>query len=210
MEAVRAFLFDPSGLVSLAGAVLPYIHERYREKYERMRLPQGKEGALAGGLLLAEFAGAGPKSDLHVSEQGKPFLPEGPFFSLSHCDARVLLAVCDSMPVGADLERIGRADARILRRVSPLDPENMSNRERTEEWTRVEALLKLQGTGFYSDPKTFDRTELFFVSGTAGEVCFTVAAREPFELELLETEFIPDDREFRIKRKSIIRKDPET
>ena len=74
----------------------------------------------------------------------------------------------------------------------------------------MEASLKLQGTGFYADPKVLDRTKLYFLSGRAGEHVFTVAAEKPFELELLETEFIPEDREFRIKQKSIIRKDPET
>ena len=210
MEAVRAYWMDPSDLASLAGAVLPRIHERYRVKFEKLRLPQGKEGALAAGLLLAEFAGAGPESDLRVSGQGKPFLSRGPFFSLSHSDAAVLLAVSESMPLGADLERPGRADARILRRVSALDPDGMSDRERTEEWTRVEASLKLQGTGFYADPKAVDRTKVFFVSGEAGEHLFTVAAEKSFELELFETEFVPEDRELRIKQKSIIRKDPET
>ena len=210
MESVRAYWMDPSGLLSFSPALLPRIHERYREKFGTLRLTQGKEGALAAGLLLAEFAGACPESDLRTGDWGKPYLPAGPFFSLSHSDARTFLAVSAAMPVGADLERPGRADTRILRKVSLLDAEGMTDRERTEEWTRVEASLKLQGTGFHADPKSVDRTKLFFLSGEAGGHIFTVAAEPPFTLELYETGFDPADGAIRIKQKTIIRKDPET
>ncbi len=210
MESVRAYWMDPSGLLSVSAELLPRIHERYREKFGKLHLTQGKEGALAAGLLLAEFVGAGPGSDLRTGEQGKPYLAEGPFFSLSHSDSYVFLAVSGEMPVGADLERPGRADARTLKKVSLMDAEHMTDRERTEEWTRVEASLKLQGTGFYADPKAVDRTGLVFISGDAGEHIFTVAAEKLFSLELFETGFDPADREIRIKQKTIIRKDPET
>ena len=210
MEAVRAYLIDTDGLDSRAELLLPRIHARYRERYRERKLPRLKNGALGAGFLLHAFAGIGPEDDLLLTEQGRPFCPGKAFFSLSHSDGFVLLACSDRLPVGADIERVGRADARTLRKVSDLPGEKMSPPEITQVWTRVEAALKQQGTGFYADPKLLDFSALSFAETVFQDHCIAVAAAGAFTLELSLAEFAPGCGDLQYTVKTICRKDSET
>lgn len=92
----------------------------------------------------------------HVFERGrhgKPFLPDGPEFSLSHSGGVALVAVCDHGPVGVDIEQLRdmtlSADWRrkypALARFDS-GPANESDKERFfRAWTRLEASCKRQG-----------------------------------------------------------------
>lgn len=67
-------------------------------------------------------------------QQGKPALPGGPDFSISHCEGRVACAVSASSIVGLDVEHESLV------------------RERTwlQRWTATEAVLKAAGIGLRS------------------------------------------------------------
>ncbi len=209
MEVIHAFLIDSSGFFPCYEELLPLITVRYREKFEKLKLPLPRMEALAAGWLLREFAGIGAEDELSVSEQGKPYRKGKPFFNLSHSDGLVLLACADSFPVGADVERIGRANARILRKVSNLDPTGLSDRELTVEWTRVEASLKRQGTGFFSDPKSIDRSSVHFSVAEVRDHIVTVAFEQPFILELELLELVPGCNGQNYMINNIVRKESE-
>ena len=93
------------------------------------------------------------------SNKGKPTLAGHPdvYFSLSHTDNAVLVAVADT-PVGADIQAFRKPSERLLSRVC-------SNEERraleglddqgkalafAQIWTRKEAFLKMKGQGIRS------------------------------------------------------------
>jgi 4'-phosphopantetheinyl transferase len=105
---------------------------------------------------LAEIVGADP-ADLRfeLEPAGKPRLPEGPHFSLSHSGDWAVLAVCAAAPVGADIEEVRPELA-----APPSAERWFSERERAqlatlagadrtrrffELWTFKEAYLKAKG-----------------------------------------------------------------
>jgi 4'-phosphopantetheinyl transferase len=88
---------------------------------------------------------------------GKPFLPGGPHFNVSHSGELALLAVSDSGPVGVDLEgprdfsNAGGIARRIcspreLARVTGLDGEALAT-ALLALWVRKEAVAKAHGDG---------------------------------------------------------------
>lgn len=83
---------------SCLGAVSPYR----REKTLRLKNDDDKRRSLGAELLLKKSAGSCGYS---LTENGKPYFPDGPCFSLAHCGDYALCAVSDH-PVGADIELV--------------------------------------------------------------------------------------------------------
>lgn len=143
-------------------AALARLSPGRRERVLRCRDGQTAAGLAAAGLLLAEYVTPHGETLLRTAE-GKPYLPAGPEFSLSHGGALAALLVSD-VPCGVDVERIGRAaSARV--RVRVLRPEEAaSGRAFAWLWTRKEAVMKLDGRGLGLDPQRFSvlgaRTQL--------------------------------------------------
>jgi phosphopantetheinyl transferase len=94
-------------------------------------------------------------AEIQRSADGKPFLPGGPHFNLSHSGDLALVAVCADAPVGVDLEA-----ARVLRNREGLARRMCSERELeflagAEDanaallrlWVRKEAVAKAEGGG---------------------------------------------------------------
>ena len=112
--------------------------------------------SLAGGVLLRRFLGDAP---LSYGPHGKPFLPGGPGFSLSHGGELAVLAL-DGGEVGVDVEsarrpwrtrtaeRMFRPEERAALR--PGDGEGFFTL-----WTRKEAVLKCCGEGLRLSPASF-------------------------------------------------------
>ena len=62
------------------------------------------------------------EEDIRIAPNGKPYLPDGPHFNISHSGGMVLLAVCLDSPVGCDVEPANRAvknEAAIRRKLFP-------------------------------------------------------------------------------------------
>jgi 4'-phosphopantetheinyl transferase len=96
------------------------------------------------------------------SAQGKPLLRGGPFFSLSHCPHFALVAVCDQVDVGVDIECVHRfSDPTLERHTLHVDELALLKAEQTRAertlsvaatWTRKEACLKAVGVGLGTSP----------------------------------------------------------
>ena len=164
MTEIRAFITDSDLLSADSEQILGTISIRYERRYLESKTERQKSGALAAALLLKSFAGIGREYGMECNEHGKPYVPGKPHFSLSHSDELTVLAVSETMPVGIDIEQIGRVTPRVIRKVSSIDMSSVSELDLAREWTRVEAALKLKGTGFYADPLKLDKETLFFTS----------------------------------------------
>lgn len=112
---------------------LPYAR---RLELERRR-PELRRPSLLGIALLGEGVRRlrGSPLDplrLRFTADGKPYLDEGPCFSISHSATRVAVAIGEADELGLDIEELrpGRLD-----------------RERLERWTATEATLKACGVG---------------------------------------------------------------
>lgn len=159
--------WDPA-LAALLGAAESRRAQAFRRPTDR-RDYEASHAALR--LVLARSVGGDPRElrfgraacPLCGGPHGKPVLlePNPPRFSLSHTEGAALIAVSER-DVGADVERIGRAEG-IDSMVHPLEAEELrlaagDAREAaaTRLWTRKEAYLKGLGTGIAGAGMTED------------------------------------------------------
>ena len=164
MTQIHAYVTDFGCFPENDRLIFHGINMRYERRYKEAKTGHQKSGALAASLLLQCFAGIGPEEKILCNEYGKPYVPGKPFFSISHSDGLTVLAVSHEGHVGIDIERIDRVTPRIIQKVSHFDTAAASQTELAREWTRVEAALKLKGTGFYSDPLKMEEAGIFYSS----------------------------------------------
>lgn len=133
---------------------LALLPEERREKALRIRREEARLRSIGAGLLLRA---AGIEPPFAYGEHGKPYIPGGPHFSLTHSGMLAALAVCDAS-VGLDIEKIApvrRAAARAFtieeRQYMEIDPE----RRFAYLWTRKEAALKCTGAGLSQPMNAF-------------------------------------------------------
>jgi phosphopantetheinyl transferase len=129
-------------------AVLPEALDAARAEWLLARLPYARRleleqrdaaartaSLLATELVLAAVArlrGEPPDiSRLRFPQQRKPYLEDGPCFSVSHSGKRVVVAASDRCDVGIDVEDTG----------GPTGPAEL------DRWTAIEATLKATGCG---------------------------------------------------------------
>ena len=115
---------------------------------------------IASGILLHKFLGITNETQLKKNAYGKPFLVNGlPYFNLSRSVDCAILAVAD-YPIGVDIEPKHNPPAYeyTARKVFTYDELRWLDLNKTPErflilWTRKEAVLKLDGRGFYRNPQ---------------------------------------------------------
>lgn len=126
----------PAGLSPLL-ARLPYAKRLELEG----RGPEARCASLAGIALALRgrtgmLSGRADPSLLSFPAGGKPCLPGGPSFSVSHSGSRVGVALCCDCEIGFDLEQFGAQAG-----------EPAARRSRLARWTATEAVLKAAGRG---------------------------------------------------------------
>lgn len=139
---------------------LEWLSEEERERHARFVFEQDRQSYLAAHAML-RLALGGYRGPFAVGAHGKPFLEEGPEFSLSHTRGAAAVALSASMPVGVDVENVERSNdwRNLLRRVlSP--PEIAALRVLAEAeqqprfyefWTLKEAWSKALALGLHAD-----------------------------------------------------------
>ena len=141
-------------------AMLPQVSQQRREQALRFRHVFGRFCCLKSWLMLRDTieqhsCGSLSEADhsiiFHYSENGKPFLENGSFFSISHCKEAIAVAL-DDQPIGIDIESIRNVDQDLILRTMNEEEQKQihSNRDFTRLWTQKEAILKMEGTGISS------------------------------------------------------------
>ena len=100
----------------------------------------------AGRRLLCRALGR-DASHILLRENGKPYLPDGPFFSVSHSDGLILLAVSALGEIGCDVESLSRPlrnEQAIREKIAQPGDENIPL---LTLWVRKEAIFKAGGAG---------------------------------------------------------------
>ncbi len=116
------------------------------------------DGRTVSWRLLEKILGVSSISQLSFGDHGKPYLKDGPYFSISDEDGLTVLAVCDK-EIGADLHQIGVMDEAVVRRYfTSQEYEDYMAVPDDEKplifgymWSRTEASLKCIGTGLDLD-----------------------------------------------------------
>ena len=152
---MNVYVLDIAPLRGREREALALLSEERREKALRICREEARLRSIGAGLLLREAGIAPPFS---YGEHGKPYIPGGVHFSLTHSGELCALAVCEETPVGLDAEVIApvrRAAARALtseeRDFMEADPE----RRFAYLWTRKEAVLKCTGAGLSQPMNAF-------------------------------------------------------
>ncbi|WP_296370722.1 4'-phosphopantetheinyl transferase superfamily protein [Pseudonocardia sp.] len=146
--------------------LLPLLDDHEQDRLQRFRRPADTARYLAAHaltrLVLAELLGASPSGLVFDrtcrcgQPHGKPTLPGGPHFSLTHAGELVGLAVHAGGPVGLDVEQVrAMKDLPSMARhvCSPAELQAAGPPAPAEffrAWTRKEALLKATGEGLSS------------------------------------------------------------
>ena len=133
--------------------MLALVSPQRREQALRYKHTLGRFCCLKSWLMLQkELSTIGYQlSDFSYNEHGKPYMPIGPYFSLSHCKQGIAVAVSDQ-PVGVDIEGIRHAEQDLIERTMNREEQARicSDRDFTRLWTQKEAVLKAEGTGIES------------------------------------------------------------
>ena len=147
--------------------MLPLVSGQRREQAMRYKHTLGQFCCLKSWIMLSKQVlpptrprrnPSEPLSEwqkMEYNEYGKPFLPDGPFFSISHCKAGIAV-VTDEKPVGIDIESIRHAEEDLIRRtMNEAEQQQIRTAENpdrvfTRLWTQKEAIVKAQGTGICS------------------------------------------------------------
>lgn len=116
--------------------------------------------------ILATYTGADPAGlPLREGPHGKPIVPGGPGFNLSHAAGRAALAICQdpALPLGVDIEGARTIEPGVADRA--FAPEERAALAKTPPdawhgaffrgWTRKEALVKATGEGLTADLTSF-------------------------------------------------------
>lgn len=116
---------------------------------DKGQIAQKQKESLAGRFLLQQklLQENHPISTIQIHEDGKPYLPQGPHFSISHTQKFAAVAVSKSLEVGIDLEENHRKVAKIAPRfLSKSELEFFaSEKDQLLAWCMKEAIYKAHG-----------------------------------------------------------------
>ena len=147
------------GTDSISQSDVESVRRLFPTRYARaLRCVNRRDGLqiIAAGVLLNKTLGL-DESMIRLEPNGRPFVPGGPFISISHSFERCVLAHSEE-PVGVDIEKLdaGNLDiADTVMTVPELEWLSSSPLERFHIlWTRKESVYKAIGGVF--EPKSID------------------------------------------------------
>ena len=113
-------------------------------------------GECMAKTMLAELSGV-PIDEIRIlrTEKGKPYAEGLPYFSITHTENYVAVAV-SRHPIGIDMERLRPADPRLAERIGA-DPTHFF-----EEWTAKEAHYKIYGDPNFKNINYADLSPMHF------------------------------------------------
>lgn len=169
---VRLAPLDGAAGDALEARGLALLDEAERERVSRYRhTPSRRAFIVARGVLRTLLSELAPSTApeawrFETGERGKPIVPGGPSFNLSHTDGLVVVAASTaSVNLGVDVEAIDRSsdlDKLAQRYFSPFEARAWMRRPHDERrdrffdlWTLKESYMKATGLGFALGLSTF-------------------------------------------------------
>lgn len=155
---MKTYIFDINRIPDLQGKEL--LTAERQSRMERYLRKADKARCLAAGLLLRYAFGEEDASRITADSFGKPYLPEGPFFNLSHSGNKVVLLVSDR-PSGIDIEEILPWSEAVAKRVFTQRERQWLEAQSGDAafyrlWTAKESIMKALGLGFRLPPESFE------------------------------------------------------
>lgn len=168
-ERMKVAIFDrmEECTDSAVEKMLPLVSDQRREQALRYRHTLGRFCCLKSWIMWREqlITCLKPAENLQknltgnwtwkYNGHGKPYLPSGPYFSISHCKAAIAVAV-DEKPIGIDVESIRHADPDLIARTMNEEEQRQIHEAKERDrafirlWTQKEAVVKAEGIGIVS------------------------------------------------------------
>lgn len=152
---MKLYIAKSSDFESMDGA--EHLSAERKARLEKYNMPEDKQRCLAAGLLLHHVF-ASRVEEIAYGEKGKPYFPDGPYFSISHSGDYVILGVSE-LPIGVDIEKLGQYKEKLVRHCCTseeilwLDTQDKSEFYRL--WTGKESIMKALGMGLAMSPASF-------------------------------------------------------
>lgn len=182
MLFMEVYVLDLAPLSARLDEALARLSPERRAKSARVRIHAARVRSVGAGLLLGRFF---PGREVRVSARGKPYVPGGREFSLSHSGALAVIALGDGARVGVDAERDRAVSEALRRRVLSPEEHTLGAEAFFLLWTRKEAALKCLGAGVdrslagldvRADTLSLDGRTLFLHTARWGEYTLSAAA----------------------------------
>ena len=125
--------------------VVSCVDKSRKEKAERFVDEKDQLLSLGAAYLMKKYL---PKGEIKIMDTCKPYLPNGPFFNVSHSGEYVVFASSNSSEVGIDIERIDENKLDGIRYV--LDEEEKKINDSGvlfQIWSNKESLIKCSSNG---------------------------------------------------------------
>lgn len=152
---MKLYIAKCSDFAGLEGAEL--LDPQRRERLEKYNKAEDKQRCLAAGLLLRCALGD-MAAQIIYGEKGKPCLPNGPHFNLSHSGDYAVLGMSEH-ELGVDIEKIGGYKDKVARRSCTAEElawlEAQDKAEFYRLWTAKESIMKATGLGLSMAPGSF-------------------------------------------------------
>lgn len=112
----------------------------------------------------------GTEKEVLYTEEGAPYLPHGPFISISHTDGYAAVIASEEAPVGIDIERRGNRVQKVV-----------------SHFLRPEEIAVLEMSMVNSQSSTVDSELLLHLAWSAKETAFKILGKAYYDLQNLTT-----------------------
>lgn len=145
MDDVIIYIIHTSLVESHLSYIASFISEKRKQKASKIINENDRLLSIGAGYLLKKYL---PDGDILISQSGKPYLVDGPFFNISHSGEYALLAVHSTREVGVDIERIDIKKIDAIRYVLSVEEKSVTDVNTLFRiWSNKESLVKCQSTG---------------------------------------------------------------
>ena len=145
MNEVNVYILHTSLVKKHFSFVENFVYPTRREKALRYVNEKDQLLSFGAGYLIKKYL---PNEEILLTESGKPYLKDGPFFNVSHSGEYVVLAIHPSLDVGIDIERIASSKVEGIKFVLSEDEQKISDVNTLFRiWTNKESLTKCISSG---------------------------------------------------------------
>lgn len=170
MDKINIHILHISQVKKHFSFVSSFVDEKRKEKAEKYVNEKDRLLSFGAGYLLKKYL---PKENVKLTNSGKPYLPNGPFFNLSHSEEYVVLAIHSTRDVGADIEKIDDQRVDAIRFVLNEEEKKVSDVNTLfQMWSNKESLIKCMSTGL-KDIKNVNGLPLEGIRTINGEEFFS-------------------------------------
>ena len=144
MDEVIIRILHTSSVKQRLSFVESFVNTKRKEKADRFVKEQDRLLSLGAGYLLRKYL----SNDIDIADSGKPYIPNGPFFNISHSGEYAVLVIHPSREVGADIEQINENKRDGIECVLDSEEKKIDDIGTLFQiWSNKESLTKCLSTG---------------------------------------------------------------